>query len=138
MYLTASNLSCWWPAALKIDPGKSGAPESLSSLDLHLSWMSPSFRIYEYNFCAMRVPTKFVLLVDDDPSDRKLFARYLEKLGLKVIATGDPEKAMQQIVAGNVGCIITHQNMQPSGHELVRIAKSVRSDIQLIFLSGSG
>ena len=85
----------------------------------------------------MRVPTKFVLLVDDDPSDRKLFARYLEKLGLKVIATGDPEKAMQQIVAGNIGCIITDQNMQPSGHELVRIVKSVRSDIQLIFLSGA-
>ena len=80
---------------------------------------------------------KFVLLVDDDPSDRKLFTRYLEKLGLKVIATGDPEKAMEQIVAGNVGCIVTDQKMQPSGHELVRIVKSVRSDIQVIFFSGA-
>lgn len=85
----------------------------------------------------MRTPTKFVLLVDDDPVDRKLFGRYLEKLGLKVIATGDADKAMEQIVAGNVGCIITDQKMQPSGHELVRIVKSVRSDIELIFLSGA-
>ena len=85
----------------------------------------------------MRVPTKFVLLVDDDPSDRKLFARYLEKLGLRVIATGDPVKAMEQIVAGNIGCLITDQKMQPSGHELVRMVKSVRSDIQLILLSGA-
>lgn len=82
--------------------------------------------------------TKFVLLVDDDPADRKLFARFLWKLGLRVIATGDAEAAMQQIVAGNVGCIITDQCMQLSGHELVRIVKSVRSDIQLIFLSGAG
>ena len=85
----------------------------------------------------MRAPVKFVLLVDDDPSDRKLFSRHLENLGLKVIATGDPDKAMQQIVAGNIGCVITDQKMQPSGHELVRIVKSIRADIQLIFLSGA-
>jgi CheY-like chemotaxis protein len=75
--------------------------------------------------------------VDDDPADRKLFARFLEKLGLRVIATGDADAAMQQIVAGNVGCVITDQCMQVSGHELVRIVKSVRSDIELIFLSGA-
>jgi DNA-binding NtrC family response regulator len=85
----------------------------------------------------MRAPTKFVLLVDDDPSDRKLFARYLERFGLKVIATGAADKAMEQIVAGNVGCVITDQKMQPSGHELVQLVKSVRSDIELIFLSGA-
>ena len=85
----------------------------------------------------MRTPSKFVLLVDDDPADRKLFSRYLEKLGLKVIATGDADRAMAQIVAGNVGCIITDQTMKPSGHELVQIVKSVRSDIQIIFLSGA-
>jgi len=85
----------------------------------------------------MRTPAKFVLLVDDDPTDRKLFARYLEKLGLKVIATGDADKDMEQIVAGNVGCVITDQKMRPSGHELVRVVKSVRRDIELIFLSGA-
>ncbi len=85
----------------------------------------------------MRNPAKFVLLVDDDPADRKLFSRYLEKLGLKVIATGDADKAMAQIVAGNVGCILTDQTMKPSGHELVQIVKSVRSDIEIIFLSGA-
>ena len=85
----------------------------------------------------MRTLTKFVLLVDDDSADRKLFKRYLEQLGLKVIATGDADVAMEQIVAGNVGCVITDQKMQPSGHELVRIVKSVRSDIGMIVLSGA-
>jgi DNA-binding NtrC family response regulator len=85
----------------------------------------------------MRTPARFVLLVDDDPGDRKLFARYLAKLGLKVIATGDADKAMAQIVEGNVGCIITDQSMKPSGHELLQVVKSVRSDIQIIFLSGA-
>jgi CheY-like chemotaxis protein len=85
----------------------------------------------------MRTPAKFVLLVDDDPADRKLFARYLEKLGLKVVAAGDADKAVAQIVEGNVGCIITDQSMKPSGHELLQIVKSVRSDIQIIFLSGA-
>jgi CheY-like chemotaxis protein len=81
--------------------------------------------------------TKFVLLVDDDPADRKVFARFLERLGLRVIATGDADTAMQQIVAGNVSCIITDQCMQLSGHELVKIVKSIRPDIELIFLSGA-
>lgn len=44
---------------------------------------------------------------------------------------------MAQIVAGNVGCILTDQTMKPSGHELVQIVKSVRSDIEIIFLSGA-
>jgi CheY-like chemotaxis protein len=67
----------------------------------------------------MRDPVNFVLLSDDDPSDRKSFLRHLENLGLKVIATGDPDKAMQQIVAGNIDCVITDQEVRPSGHELV-------------------
>ena len=75
--------------------------------------------------------------MDDDPADRKLFSHILQKAGLNVIATGDPQVALEQIVAGNVGCIITDQSMKPSGHELVRIVKSVRSDIQMIFLSGA-
>jgi CheY-like chemotaxis protein len=62
----------------------------------------------------MRAPAKFVLLVDDDPSDRKLFSRYLENLGLKVIATGDPDKAMQQIVAGiSVALSLTRRCSRP-------------------------
>jgi CheY-like chemotaxis protein len=85
----------------------------------------------------MRTRTKFVLLVDDNPADRKLFARYLEKQGVKVMATGDADQAMAQIVAGDVGCIVTDQTMKPSGHELVQIVKTVRSDIGIIFLSGA-
>lgn len=85
----------------------------------------------------MHKQVRFVLLVDDDPSDRKLFARFLEKLGVKVVSTGDPDRAMQLIVEGNVGCLITDQKMQPSGHELVRIVKSIRSDIGMILLSGA-
>ena len=85
----------------------------------------------------MRAFTKFVLLVDDDPADRRLFSHFLQKLGLEVIATGDADTAMQQIVAGNVGCVITDQTMRPSGHELLKLVKGVRSDIEIVFLSGA-
>jgi DNA-binding NtrC family response regulator len=81
--------------------------------------------------------TKPILLVDDDPQDRLLFTRFFNKLGLKVIATADPEVAVAQIVAGDVGCIITDQAMQVSGHELLQIVQQVRSDIGVIFLSGA-
>ena len=81
--------------------------------------------------------TKPILLVDDDPQDRRLFTHFFNKLGFKVIATADPEVAMAQIVAGEVGCIVTDQAMQVSGHELLQILQQVRSDIGVIFLSGA-
>ena len=81
--------------------------------------------------------TKPILLIDDDPQDRRLFTHFFAKLGLKVIATGDPEVAMAQIVSGDVGCVITDQAMQISGHELLANVRQVRSDIGVIFISGA-
>ncbi|GAC1655556.1 MAG: hypothetical protein NVS9B15_16420 [Acidobacteriaceae bacterium] len=81
--------------------------------------------------------SKLVLLVDDDPSDRSLFTRELQKLGFQVFATGNAEQAMARIVSGDIGCLVTDQVMRVSGHELVEAVRSVRSDIGVVFLSGA-
>ena len=80
---------------------------------------------------------KFVLLVDDDPSDLFLFKRLLEEADFKVIATTQPDVAMSTIVEGNVGCLVTDQSMPVSGPELVTFMRGARSDIAVIFLSGA-
>lgn len=80
---------------------------------------------------------KFVLLVDDDPSDLFLFKRLLEKADFKVIATSQPEVAMSTIVEGNIGCLVTDQSMPVSGPELVTFMREARSDVSVIFLSGA-
>ncbi len=80
---------------------------------------------------------KFVLLVDDDPSDLVLFKRLLEKADFKVIATAQPDVAMSTIVDGNVGCLVTDQSMPVSGPELVTFMREARSDVAVIFLSGA-
>jgi FixJ family two-component response regulator len=80
---------------------------------------------------------KSVLLVDDSPADLILFKRLLEKAGFKVIATSRADAAMSKIVAGDIGCLVTDQLMPISGQELVSLARGVRSDIGVIFLSGA-
>src|SRR5947209_10319132 len=85
----------------------------------------------------MRRYSKSVLLVDDNPADLALFGRELRNMGYDVLQTDKPDIAIAQIVSGRIACIITDQAMPISGHELVEIAKSVRQDIGVIFLSGS-
>jgi CheY-like chemotaxis protein len=81
--------------------------------------------------------TKVVLLVDDDPADRALFTREMKKHGLEVFATGTPDKAIARLVSGDIGCVVTDQAMPISGHEVLEVVRGVRSDIGVIFLSGS-
>ncbi len=81
--------------------------------------------------------SKSVLLVDDDPADRALFARDLKRLGFDVLQTGSADEAMAAIVAGSVGCLITDQVMSVPGQELASLAAGVRSDLCVVFLSGA-
>jgi FixJ family two-component response regulator len=85
----------------------------------------------------VRPYSKFVLLVDDDPADLFIFKRLLERADFQVIATPHADTAMSAIVAGEVGCFITDQMMPISGQELITYLRSVRSDIDVILLSGS-
>jgi CheY-like chemotaxis protein len=80
--------------------------------------------------------SKSVLLIDDDPADRKLFSRLLRRAGFDVIEALNAEGAMATIVAGNVGCIVTDQVMPVSGAELARNAQGARADIGVVFISG--
>jgi CheY-like chemotaxis protein len=81
--------------------------------------------------------SKSVLLVDDDPADLALFGRELRKLGYRVLETDKADIAMAEIVSGSVACVVTDQAVPISGHELVEVAKGVRKDIGVIFLSGA-
>lgn len=81
--------------------------------------------------------SKSVLLVDDDPADRLLFSRDLQRLGFDVIQTGSADEAMAAIVGGKIGCLVTDQVMSVPGQELASIASGVRRDLGVIFLSGA-
>ena len=81
--------------------------------------------------------SKFVLLVDDSPTDLFLFKRLLEKAHFRVIATSDADAALSRVVSGDIGCLVTDQVMQISGPELLSLVRNVRSDIGVIFLSGA-
>ena len=61
----------------------------------------------------------------------------MNKLGLEVFATDAPDKAMARLVSGDIGCVVTDQAMQVSGHELLEIVRGIRSDIGIIILSGA-
>ena len=80
--------------------------------------------------------SKSVLLIDDDPADRKLFARLLRRAGFDVIEALSADAAMATIVAGNIGCIVTDQMMPVSGAELAKAAQDARGDIGIVFISG--
>lgn len=80
--------------------------------------------------------SKSVLLVDDDPVDRKLISRALFRRGFDVVLTGEADVAMAAIVSGHIGCVLTDQVMPISGLELARSAQQVRSDINIVFISG--
>ena len=81
--------------------------------------------------------SRLVLIVDDDPSDRKLFSRELERHGLQVAATGSAEEAMAAIVDGKIGCLIADQVMTVRGQELAEIAAGVSRDLGVIVFSGA-
>jgi two-component system, HptB-dependent secretion and biofilm response regulator len=81
---------------------------------------------------------KSVLLIDDDPSDRKLFARLLRNSGFDVVETPSVETAIALIVGGTIGCVVTDQVMPTNGQEVAKSVQSVRGDVGVIFLSGAG
>lgn len=82
--------------------------------------------------------SRSVLLVDDNPADRMLFTRELQRAGFDVLATGSAEDAMSVIVAGGVGCLVTDEVMAVTGQELAAIAAGVRGDLRIVFISGAG
>jgi CheY-like chemotaxis protein len=87
-------------------------------------------------YCVPLKYSKSVLLIDDDPADRKLFARLLRRFGFDVIEAFSADAAMAVIVGGNIGCVVTDQVMPVSGPELARSVSGARADIGVIFISG--
>jgi CheY-like chemotaxis protein len=81
--------------------------------------------------------SKSVLLVDDNPQDRQLFARLLAKKGFDVLSTHSADSALAAVVHGNVGCVVLDQRMPVSGAEVARMTQNTRSDVGIVFVSGS-
>jgi DNA-binding NtrC family response regulator len=75
--------------------------------------------------------------VDDDPADLKLFARELRKLGLDVIETTQVDKAVAEVVAGRIGCVVSDVSMPVRGEELLELLGKFRGDVSTILISGA-
>jgi PAS domain S-box-containing protein len=80
-----------------------------------------------------------VLLVEDEENVRNLILRILEDCGYRVLESSDPQEAMEiaRKHQGAIPLLITDVVMPGmSGSELAEGMKSVRPDIQVLYISG--
>jgi CheY-like chemotaxis protein len=80
-----------------------------------------------------------VLLVDDEPSIRRLLSGALTRRGLKVVEAGDGTEALEAFhgAAGDVDLLITDMRMpRLGGCELVRALRSRRPDLKILCITG--
>jgi two-component system, cell cycle response regulator CpdR len=79
-----------------------------------------------------------VLVVDDDPDVLDAIAEMLEELGCNVVRAEDGRQALDRLVQNDqISILITDINMPGmDGHELAARAKSIRSELQVLQLSG--
>jgi len=81
-----------------------------------------------------------VLLVEDDPSVRKLVEQALVDRGLQVLCAGD-ERAAQRILereAAHIGVLIAdvHLGASASGYDVARRARRLNPRIEVVYITG--
>ena len=80
-----------------------------------------------------------VLVVDDDPAIREALARTLEKLGFAVLLAEDGQAGLDRLREGGVHIILADLQMpKVSGQELLRAAKTLAPDVEVIVITGHG
>jgi two-component system response regulator HydG len=80
-----------------------------------------------------------LLVADDDPGLRESLQRTLARAGHRVVLASDGRAALEQLKAGGVDLVLTDLKMPGlTGLELLRAAKEVAPDVDVILLTAFG
>jgi two-component system response regulator HydG len=80
-----------------------------------------------------------LLVADDDPGVRESLERTLTREGYRVVLASDGRAALERLQAGGVDLILTDLKMPGlSGIELLRAAKAIAPDAEVILLTAFG
>jgi two-component system response regulator HydG len=80
-----------------------------------------------------------VLVVDDDAAIREALSRTLEKLGYEVVLAEDGQAGLDRLRGGGVHILLADLQMpKVSGQELLRAAKTLAPDVEVIVITGHG
>jgi two-component system response regulator HydG len=82
---------------------------------------------------------KTILVVDDMPGIRDALSKILTKEGFSVFSASDGEEAVKVLQKNDVAVVLTDLKMpRIDGVELLRIAKTISPDIEVILITGHG
>ena len=80
-----------------------------------------------------------VLIVEDEPTDRVILAKLLERMGHEVYVASDGEEAFKTYLKNNIEIIITDLEMPDGGGlELIEALRALLPDAPIIVVSGMG
>jgi two-component system response regulator HydG len=80
-----------------------------------------------------------VLVVDDDEAIREALSRTLEKLGFDVLAAEDGQAGLDRLRGGGIHILLADLQMpKVSGQELLKAAKALAPDVEVIVITGHG
>jgi len=80
-----------------------------------------------------------VLVVDDDQAVRQALSRTLEKAGYDVVLAEDGQAGLNRLREGAIHILLADLKMPMlSGQELLRAAKAIAPDVEVILITGHG
>ena len=80
-----------------------------------------------------------VLVVDDDAAIREALSRTLEKFGYEVVLAEDGQAGLDRLREGGVHILLADLQMpKVSGQELLRAAKTLAPEVEVIVITGHG
>jgi two-component system response regulator HydG len=80
-----------------------------------------------------------VLVVDDDQAIREALSRTLEKFGYEVVLAEDGQAGLDRLREGEIHILLADLQMPKlSGQELLKAAKTIAPDIEVIVITGHG
>jgi two-component system, NtrC family, response regulator HydG len=80
-----------------------------------------------------------VLVVDDDQAVRETLSRTLERIGYQVVLAEDGQAGLDRLRQGGIHILLADLKMPKlSGQELLRAAKTIAPDVEVILITGHG
>ena len=80
-----------------------------------------------------------VLVVDDDQAIREALSRTLEKFGYEVVLAEDGQAGLDRLREGEIHILLADLQMPKlSGQELLKAAKTIAPDVEVIVITGHG